>query len=566
MKKTIIILFVISTNILLGQNNNISFSVDSLKQCKDSLENQLNETKKYMSDIETIYSRWKLNKNIDVFFYANNNCSASNGSQAFNTDTNKVLNIRKGTKVIVVKVTPNAYKFYYDGKEYFINKKYLTRQKDYLKTENKKTLNNLIDLLVLQLNEIDSLEINESRSRTRKKYRLKKDSITQDISMLNDELSALNSANYDYYIITKDYIINKPPKRVFVPFYGNVKIKPKSEPVISGGTKVKVLRYSQATYSYEILLEGNSYTIRQDYIMPETELLLQSIIKKNQSTIYSFSQKIKEIETKLANFGTGEVYYFKDDFSVYTGQNARYNGGGNYEMTVPKGTKVVVVGEGYYTNEIVFNGKRYWVSSSCLVSEKKYLSELERKKEIRLKDSLAFANPTPHYFKEDGWLCDSLDKYNMFCLGDKTNVVKGTKVFFVKITGSTVNQRRCIVYYNDKLYYTATSLLVSEKSILEQKKWSKEQEEIRLEQNKQRQEYHRKRLINLENKYGSKIAKDIINGTIWIGMSDEMATESIGNPRKVNRTVTQYVVKEQWVYNSGVYLYFENGILTAWQD
>ena len=46
----------------------------------------------------------------------------------------------------------------------------------------------------------------------------------------------------------------------------------------------------------------------------------------------------------------------------------------------------------------------------------------------------------------------------------------------------------------------------------------------------------------------------VVNGTNW------------GRPYDINRTITAGGTKEQWVYGSRRYLYFDNGILTAIQD
>lgn len=52
-----------------------------------------------------------------------------------------------------------------------------------------------------------------------------------------------------------------------------------------------------------------------------------------------------------------------------------------------------------------------------------------------------------------------------------------------------------------------------------------------------------------------------------IGMTREQVEESLwGKPNKINRTVTSSTVKEQWVYGSGQYLYFTDGIMTSFQD
>lgn len=53
---------------------------------------------------------------------------------------------------------------------------------------------------------------------------------------------------------------------------------------------------------------------------------------------------------------------------------------------------------------------------------------------------------------------------------------------------------------------------------------------------------------------------------IQIGMTDEMCRVSWGTPEDINKTVGSWGVHEQWVYGSGYYVYFENGILTSWQN
>jgi len=66
-------------------------------------------------------------------------------------------------------------------------------------------------------------------------------------------------------------------------------------------------------------------------------------------------------------------------------------------------------------------------------------------------------------------------------------------------------------------------------------------------------------------KYGEKNYTKMKQGYYWIGMNKEMATISLGPPNKVNRTVGAWGVQEQWVYET-IYLYFENGVLTSYQD
>lgn len=98
------------------------------------------------------------------------------------------------------------------------------------------------------------------------------------------------------------------------------------------------------------------------------------------------------------------------------------------------------------------------------------------------------------------------------------------------------------------------------------------EEEIRNKQ-KIREEEIRKQIEakhkKLSDKYGIEIANKIISGKIWLGMTKEMAIESWGRADDINRTVTSNMIREQWVYggiSNRQYLYFENGILTTWQD
>lgn len=62
------------------------------------------------------------------------------------------------------------------------------------------------------------------------------------------------------------------------------------------------------------------------------------------------------------------------------------------------------------------------------------------------------------------------------------------------------------------------------------------------------------------------IIKDaILNGEIIIGMSRDMVIASWGNADEVNRSRSAFDIHEEWIYGD-TYLYFENGILNAWQN
>lgn len=54
---------------------------------------------------------------------------------------------------------------------------------------------------------------------------------------------------------------------------------------------------------------------------------------------------------------------------------------------------------------------------------------------------------------------------------------------------------------------------------------------------------------------------------VGLGMTaDQVEQSSWGRPAKINRTTTVRGVREQWVYPSGGYLYFDDGVLTAIQN
>jgi len=48
-------------------------------------------------------------------------------------------------------------------------------------------------------------------------------------------------------------------------------------------------------------------------------------------------------------------------------------------------------------------------------------------------------------------------------------------------------------------------------------------------------------------------------------MTTEQVKMSWGSPYDINRTAGSWGIHEQWVYGDK-YLYFENGVLTSWQD
>lgn len=123
------------------------------------------------------------------------------------------------------------------------------------------------------------------------------------------------------------------------------------------------------------------------------------------------------------------------------------------------------------------------------------------------------------------------------------------------------------VIYNDEIQQLQDAFIKRNK-IREEEQYRRkvadavEKEKIKDAQYKASQEKRRKSLIA---KYGEKVGTQIYEGYYWIGMTKEMAKESLGSPNDINKSVGAWGVHEQWVYGDS-YLYFENGILTSYQN
>ncbi|MBO6524171.1 MAG: SH3 domain-containing protein [Balneolaceae bacterium] len=90
-------------------------------------------------------------------------------------------------------------------------------------------------------------------------------------------------------------------------------------------------------------------------------------------------------------------------------------------------------------------------------------------------------------------------------------------------------------------------------------------EQIRRNTEKRRRDF----VTQNESSLTEQNKSDILNGSIRIGMTKEMVIASWGEPDDVNRTVTQFTVREQLIYgtiSNRTYLYIVDGILTSFQD
>ncbi len=75
-----------------------------------------------------------------------------------------------------------------------------------------------------------------------------------------------------------------------------------------------------------------------------------------------------------------------------------------------------------------------------------------------------------------------------------------------------------------------------------------------------------KRKADLTRKYGAATADLILQGKIRIGMTKSMCRDSWGEPNDINKTISTYGTREQWVYGYS-YVYFdEKGQITTIQN
>ena len=87
---------------------------------------------------------------------------------------------------------------------------------------------------------------------------------------------------------------------------------------------------------------------------------------------------------------------------------------------------------------------------------------------------------------------------------------------------------------------------------------------MKMQSDQRAQESAKADLADLEERLGSKCTKD------KKAMLGEHTKRTIkcgwGKPNKINRTTNNYGTREQWVYDGGGYLYFENDVLVSVQN
>ncbi len=67
----------------------------------------------------------------------------------------------------------------------------------------------------------------------------------------------------------------------------------------------------------------------------------------------------------------------------------------------------------------------------------------------------------------------------------------------------------------------------------------------------------------LTMKYGNDIGKRLYQHKIWKGINADMARDSWGKPKQINRMYVDQSVDEEWIY-SKKWLYFRDNVLIEW--
>jgi len=70
----------------------------------------------------------------------------------------------------------------------------------------------------------------------------------------------------------------------------------------------------------------------------------------------------------------------------------------------------------------------------------------------------------------------------------------------------------------------------------------------------------------LDSNFTPKEIEYIREGSIFLGMGESALYESIGKPLKTNTTVVKGLTHKQCIYGNGVFIYVENGVVSAWQN
>lgn len=67
----------------------------------------------------------------------------------------------------------------------------------------------------------------------------------------------------------------------------------------------------------------------------------------------------------------------------------------------------------------------------------------------------------------------------------------------------------------------------------------------------------------LVSMYGADIGMPLYQHKVWKGINSDMARDSWGKPKQINRTYVDQSVEEEWIYLKK-FLYFRDGVLVDW--
>ncbi|TXD81073.1 hypothetical protein ESY86_20150 [Subsaximicrobium wynnwilliamsii] len=151
-----------------------------------------------------------------------------------------------------------------------------------------------------------------------------------------------------------------------------------------------------------------------------------------------------------------------------------------------------------------------------------------------------------------------------------------TPVFSLKKLDNTIEElefyriKDNLIFWND---FVAGADLREKRETIRKDSLEKEKiadAKLRQEQRELRQiDNEKKRIVRLNKfvkKYGKEYGEIVTNYKVRIGMTKEMCEDSWGKPESINRTTNAYGTSEQWVYDGGSYLYFDNVKLTSIQN
>lgn len=71
------------------------------------------------------------------------------------------------------------------------------------------------------------------------------------------------------------------------------------------------------------------------------------------------------------------------------------------------------------------------------------------------------------------------------------------------------------------------------------------------------------RFQTLVDKYGTDLASKIYQHKVWKGITSDMARDSWGKPKQINKMYVDNSIDEEWIYSKS-YLYFRDGVLIEW--